>query len=176
MSAKEKGGKEIVGDDERANDKETMMELHARRVFLFECCVASLSWRSHARSFLLLLSSCYRDVFSTKSCKMCALEEHFFSKRRRRYGCRRRDSFESISFARRSVHSERISRDWSFISFGRRLCETRWLRRRLRLVGAQKLVFRTSVSTKVSLFTPKKKFKKVNWHLFFIILFTVKQI
>lgn len=55
MSAKEKGGKEIVGDDERANDKETMMELHARRVFLFECCVASLSWRSHARSFLLLL-------------------------------------------------------------------------------------------------------------------------
>jgi hypothetical protein len=86
-------------------------------------------------------------VFSTKSCKMCALEEHFFSKRRRRDGCRRRDSFESISFARRSVHSERISRDWSFISFGRRLCETRWLRRRLRLVGAQKLVFRTSVST-----------------------------
>ena len=55
MSAKEKGGKEIVGDDERANDKETMMELHARRVFLLECCVASLSWRSHARSFLLLL-------------------------------------------------------------------------------------------------------------------------
>jgi hypothetical protein len=44
------------------------------------------------------------------------------------------------------------------------------------LVGAQKLVFRTSVSTKVSLFTPQKKFKKVNWHLFFIILFTVKQI
>ena len=42
MSAKEKGGKEIVGDDERANDKETMMELHARRVFLLECCVASL--------------------------------------------------------------------------------------------------------------------------------------
>ena len=71
----------------------------------------------------------------------------FFLKRRRRYGCRRRDSFESVSFARQSVHSERISRDWSFISFGRRLFETRWLRRRLRLVGAQKLVFRTSVST-----------------------------
>ena len=80
MSAKEKGGKEIVGDDERANDKETMMELHARRVFLFECCVASLSWRSHARSFLLLLSSCYRDVFSTKSCK-CAPWKSIFSQK-----------------------------------------------------------------------------------------------
>ena len=147
MSAKEKGGKEIVGDDERANDKETMMELHARRVFLFECCVGSLSWRSHARSFLLLLSSRWQRCVFLQKLQMCALEEHFFSKRRRRDGCRRRDSFESISFARQSVHSERISRDWSFISFGRRLCETRWLRRRLRLVGAQKLVFRTSVST-----------------------------
>ena len=81
MSAKEKGGKEIVGDDERANDKETMMELHARRVFLFECCIASLSWRSHARSFLLLLlSSRYRDVFSTKSCK-CAPWKSIFSQK-----------------------------------------------------------------------------------------------
>ena len=83
MSAKEKGGKEIVGDDERANDKETMMELHARRVFLFECCVASLSWRSHARSFLLLLlllSSRYRDVFSTKSCKMAPWKSIFSKK------------------------------------------------------------------------------------------------
>ena len=80
MSAKEKGGKEIVGDDERANDKETMMELHARRVFLFECCVASLSWRSHARSFLLLLSSCYRDVFSTKSCKYAPWKSIFSQK------------------------------------------------------------------------------------------------
>ena len=80
MSAKEKGGKEIVGDDERANDKETMMELHARRVFLLECCVASLSWRSHARSFLLLLSSCYRDVFSTKSCKYAPWKSIFSQK------------------------------------------------------------------------------------------------
>lgn len=81
MSAKEKGGKEIVGDDERANDKETMMELHARRVFLFECCVASLSWRSHARSFLLLLlSSRYRDVFSTKSCKYAPWKSIFSQK------------------------------------------------------------------------------------------------
>jgi len=80
MSAKEKGGKEIVGDDERANDEETMMELHARRVFLFECCVASLSWRSHARSFLLLLSSCYRDVFSTKSCKYAPWKSIFSQK------------------------------------------------------------------------------------------------
>ena len=80
MSAKEKGGKEIVGDDERANDKETMMELHARRVFLFECCVPSLSWRSHAWSFLLLLSSCYGDVFSTKGCK-CAPWKSIFSQK-----------------------------------------------------------------------------------------------
>ena len=80
MSAKEKGGKEIVGDDERANDKEMMVELHARRVFLFECCVASLSWRSHARSFLLLLSSCYRDVFSTKSCKYAPWKSIFSQK------------------------------------------------------------------------------------------------
>lgn len=81
MSAKEKGGKEIVGDDERANDEETMMELHARRVFLFECCVASLSWRSHARSFLLLLlSSRYRDVFSTKSCKYAPWKSIFSQK------------------------------------------------------------------------------------------------
>ena len=81
MSAKEKGGKEIVGDDERANDKETMMELHARRVFLFECCVVSLSWRSHARSFLLLLlSSRYRDVFSTKSCKYAPWKSIFSQK------------------------------------------------------------------------------------------------
>ena len=80
MSAKEKGGKEIVGDDERANDEETMMELHARIVFLFECCVASLSWRSHARSFLLLLSSCYRDVFSTKSCKYAPWKSIFSQK------------------------------------------------------------------------------------------------
>ena len=88
-----------------------------------------------------------RDVFVFhQKLQICALEENFFSKRRRRDGCRRRDSFESISFARQSVHSERISRDWSLISFGRRLFETR-LRRRLHLVGAQKLVFRTSVST-----------------------------
>lgn len=58
-----------------------MMELHARRVFLFECCVASLSWRSHARSFLLLLlSSRYRDVFSTKSCKYAPWKSIFSQK------------------------------------------------------------------------------------------------
>lgn len=141
----------------RKEEKRLLAMMNARTIkkrwwnYTHEECFCSsvalhLSLGVRTRDLFFFFFFC-RDVFSTKSCKMCALEEHFFSKRRRRYGCRRRDSFESISFARRSVHSERISRDWSFISFGRRLCETRWLRRRLRLVGAQKLVFRTSVST-----------------------------
>jgi len=141
----------------RKEEKRLLAMMNARTIkkrwwnYTHEECFCSsvalhLSLGVRTRDLFFFFFFC-RDVFSTKSCKMCALEEHFFSKRRRRDGCRRRDSFESISFARRSVHSERISRDWSFISFGRRLCETRWLRRRLRLVGAQKLVFRTSVST-----------------------------
>ena len=141
----------------RKEEKRSLAMMNARTIkkrwwnYTHEECFCSsvalhLSLGVRTRDLFFFFFFC-RDVFSTKSCKMCALEEHFFSTRRRRDGCRRRDSFESISFARRSVHSERISRDWSFISFGRRLCETRWLRRRLRLVGAQKLVFRTSVST-----------------------------
>ena len=141
----------------RKEEKRLLAMMNARTIkkrwwnYTHEECFCSsvalhLSLGVRTRDLFFFFFFC-RDVFSTKSCKMCALEEHFFSKRRRRDGCRRRDSFESISFARRSVHSERISRDWSFISFGRRLCETRWLRRRLRLVGAQKLLFRTSVST-----------------------------
>ena len=81
MSAKEKGGKEIVGDDERANDKETMMELHARRVFLFECCVASLSWRSHARSFLLLLFCRVIEMCFPPKAAKCAPWKSIFSQK-----------------------------------------------------------------------------------------------